>query len=521
MFSQNLNAIMRTLDIRRAPVPRVPETLKATFEHEARRALAHTMRVPPLSERRANPPAYQALARERRRDLEALLVFDAADNGRLLDLVCAICEESRWAEGPGAVFEDESHPDIDLQAADTAALLGWTWRLRGASLGDHGPRVRARMLFEAQRRVIRPLIQFEDYISSTAALCCAATALLLLEDDRERLAAALKPLLRRLDAACACAERDRLPLPERLADACAIADFAYLMRRVTAGAVDVTRDVPCAAWLDEILFSHVQEDWFFTCTQGAVRLTLSGAAVYRLGCLTGDGALRSLGAALARAHALPSPTSTGRLLDVSLRADLEADFSPAPRLKHAALEDGRLMTARGSGFFCGLTSGGNNANVGDFCVFLDHACVLSGGNLPLFQLSRPLSDPVPDWDFTDESRAIMSVDVSAAYAAEEGVRAHQRTLMLARGEYGVQLVDVFDLAAPRDLRYAFRSPFSPEFFGGGARLGPLLLSWEGKPTAETHPVPASESFPDGQWEMLLSYPEAGPRAMFTFFMRHV
>ena len=119
------------------------------------------------------------------------------------------------------------------------------------------------------------------------------------------------------------------------------------------------------------------------------------------------------------------------------------------------------MTARGSGFFCGLTSGGNNANVGDFCVFLDHACVLSGGNLPLFQLSRPLSEPVPDWDFTDESRAIMSVDVSAAYAAEEGVRAHQRTLMLARGEYGVQLVDVFDLAAPRELRYAFRSPFSP------------------------------------------------------------
>ena len=459
MFSQNLNAIMRTLDIRRAPVPRVPETLKATFEHEARRALAHTLRVPPLSERRANPSVYQALARERRRDLEALLVFDAADNGRLLDLICAICEESRWAEGPGAIFEDEARPEIDLQAADTAVLLGWAWHLRGAALGVDGARVHARLLQEARQRVLQPLVACDDYLCSTAVYCAAVTALLFLEDDRERLFLALKPLLRRLDAACACAERDRLSLPERLTDACAIADFAYLMRRVTAGAVDVTRDVPCAAWLDEILFSHVQEDWFFTCTQGAVRLTLSGAAVYRLGCLTGDGALRSLGAALARAHALPSPTATGWLLDVSLRADMEADFSPAPRLKHAALEDGRLMAAR--------------------------------------------------------------VDVSAAYAAEEGVRAHQRTLMLARGEYGVQLVDVFDLAAPRDLRYAFRSPFSPEFFGGGARLGPLLLSWEGKPTAETRPVPASESFPDGQWDLLLSYPEAGPRAMFTFFMRHV
>ena len=48
----------------------------------------------------------------------------------------------------------------------------------------------------------------------------------------------------------------------------------------------------------------------------------------------------------------------------------------------------------------------------------------------------------------------------------------------------------------------------------------MLLSWEGKPVAETRRLAASESFPDGQWELLLAYPEAGPRAMFTFFLRH-
>ena len=164
-----------------------------------------------------------------------------------------------------------------------------------------------------------------------------------------------------------------------------------------------------------------------------------------------------------------------------MRAELEEDFSPAPRLKHAALEDGRLMLARGAGFFCGLTSGGDRGNVGDFCIFLDRACVLSGGNLPLAQLPRPLSEPLPDWDFSDASRAIMGVDVSHAYAADAGVRAHQRTLMLSREEYGAQLVDVFDLAAPQPMRYAFHSPFAPEFFGGGARLGPMLLSWEAGP----------------------------------------
>ena len=100
------------------------------------------------------------------------------------------------------------------------------------------------------------------------------------------------------------------------------------------------------------------------------------------------------------------------------------------------------------------------------------------------------------------------------------LRAHQRTLMLSREEYGAQLVDVFDLSAPRALRYAFHSPFAPEFFGGGVRLGPMLLSWEGKPVADARRLEASASFPEGQWEIALTYPEAGPRAMFTFFMRH-
>lgn len=520
MFSEFLNAILRTLDVGRAPIPRVREALKSSFEREARRALSHDLRVPPLSERRAEPKVYAALQRERRRDLEALLLCGDGGKERVLDILCAICEESRWAEGPGAVFEDETRPEIDLQAADTAALLGWAWHLRGAALGADGARVHARLLQEARRRVLQPLVACDDYLCSTAVYCAAVTALLLLEDDRERLFRALKPLLRRLDAACACAERERSPLPERLTDACALADLAQIIRLVSAGAADLTREAPGESWLDEILFAHVQEDWFFTCAEGAVRLELSGAAIYRLGCFAGDGALRALGAAIHRARALPSPTCTGRLLDASLRAELEEDFSPAPRLKHAALEDGRLMLARGAGFFCGLTSGGDRANVGDICLFLDRACVLSGGNLPLAQLPHPLADPLPDWDFSDASRAIMGVDVTHAYAADEGVRAHQRTLMLSREEYGAQLVDVFDLSAPRALRYAFHSPFAPEFFGGGVRLGPMLLSWEGKPVADARRLEASASFPEGQWEIALTYPEAGPRAMFTFFMRH-
>ena len=49
MFSQHLNAIVRTFDARRVPVPRIPAALKAAFAHEARRALSHT----PVCQKRA------------------------------------------------------------------------------------------------------------------------------------------------------------------------------------------------------------------------------------------------------------------------------------------------------------------------------------------------------------------------------------------------------------------------------------------------------------------------------------
>lgn len=520
MFSRDINVLLRTLDVRRVPVPCATGAQAQAVERDARRACSRALRVPPLSERRAQPAAYDALVRERMRDLEAILLAQRDPEARALDIVCALCEQSRWAAGAGEPFEDDAHPEIDLQAADMAALLSWAWHMRAGAPCLDDPRVHARMLHEVMRRVIRPLLAHEDYVCSVAALCSAATALILLEDDGHNLGAALRPLLRRLDAACACAEETRAPLEDVLLDACALSDLARLMSMATAGAVDLTQEAPSATMLDELLFGYVQDDWFFTCTRGAARPAVSGAALYRLGRFCGDGALRALGAALSRARALPSPTVTGRLLDAAVHEEMEGEPAIAPRLRHAALEDGRLMVARGAGFFCGLTTGGDCANAGDICVFLERACVLSGGNLPIAQRARPATPPLPDWDFSDDERAVMSVEVTPAYPPEAQVRAHQRTLMLSRGEYGAQLVDVFDFEQPRALEYVFRSPFRPERGKSGARFGPMLLSWEGEPQLGERRVAPDEAFADGQWELTLRYPQVDKRAAFTFFMRH-
>ncbi|NLD60019.1 MAG: hypothetical protein GX647_10235 [Clostridiales bacterium] len=512
MFSQELPAILKTLDLARAPVPRADLDAAAPSRH---------LKSPPLSERMENPAAYRLLQEKRRRDLEALVLSRSpAAPARALDLICAISEESSWAADAEMPFEDADRPSIDLQAADTAALFGWTLRALGGQLDRIGPGIRERMAHEVDRRVLGPLLSHDDYICSVAALCSAATALLFLERDPDRLSASLRVLLRMLDATYACAEALLEPLPDRLRDATAIADFALMMKRLTAGAADLTRDVPYASWLDELLFSHIYDEWFVNCAGPSLRPGLSGQALFRLGRLAGDGALRSLGASLHRARAIPSPTVAGRLFDPRHLDALEAELSPAPRLKNAALEDGRVLVARGAGFALSLTSGGNRGNVGDIAVFLDNVPVLTSGNLPLPQLQKPAFAPAPDWDFSEPDRAIMGVDVTPAYPAEMRVRAHQRTLVLSRQEYGAQLVDVFDLAQPRDIRYQLHTPFRPEFFEGGARLGPMLVRWEGRPEADARRLDPDADFPDGQWELALLYPGASQRAMYTFFMRH-
>jgi len=361
MFSQELPAILKTLDLARAPVPRADLDAAAPSRH---------LKSPPLSERMENPAAYRLLQEKRRRDLEALVLSRSpAAPARALDLICAISEESSWAADAEMPFEDADRPSIDLQAADTAALFGWTLRALGGQLDRIGPGIRERMAHEVDRRVLGPLLSHDDYICSVAALCSAATALLFLERDPDRLSASLRVLLRMLDATYACAEALLEPLPDRLRDATAIADFALMMKRLTAGAADLTRDVPYASWLDELLFSHIYDEWFVNCAGPSLRPGLSGQALFRLGRLAGDGALRSLGASLHRARAIPSPTVAGRLFDPRHLDALEAELSPAPRLKNAALEDGRVLVARGAGFALSLTSGGNRGNVGDIAVW--------------------------------------------------------------------------------------------------------------------------------------------------------
>lgn len=533
MFLNALSAILATLTPERAPLYRVPSARAAKAETDAINAINRVHRSMPLSRRMEEPEEYARVQRERRHDLEALLFRgDKPAMRTAMDLICEIAEETSWALSPAEAFEDEFHPTIDTQAAQTAALFGWVARALGDRLDEISPRIRSRLLYETRKRIFAPVLAHDDYAflrgeapGSVDILCSIITAAILLEPDVSKRAAILKRLFKYLDACLDSAPP--APVAFRLADACAVADLGQLIKRATLGVVDKTQELPDEQWLDEILFSHVTDGWFLNFFGGSAQPALSGQAIFRLGRVCGDRALMALGAALHRHNSLPSPSVTGRLFDFAHWEALQAELSPVPRLKHAAMDDGRILQARGAGFFCALTTGGNSRNVGDLTLYLDNVPVLLPEkgycSIPtisgMAQLSAPTAAPQPDWEFTDE-RAIMGVDVSRAYPPETGVRAHQRTLMLAREEYSAQLVDVFDFDAAKDVCFRFVTPMEPQRVESGAKLGPALFLWEGDPEVTVRALGSNPVFSQGLWEIHLLYAQAAARSMYTFFFKH-
>lgn len=542
MFFQQLSILSARLDPAKAPRPRISGLRAAKVELDARTALSRELTGMPLSARVHDPQAWAKVQQQRRRDLEALLLTRASESvlARVVDLICLICEESSWAAPENAAypFEDESHPSIDLQAAETAALLGWTAHLLGEALNARSMRIGMRMLSEVRRRVLTPLLAHDDYTflhsdgrDASAILAASLTALLLIDPDSVRRGTGLKRFLRLLDLPHIAVPDRPMPLTVRLREACARADLAELLHAVSEGVIDLAQDEPDASQLDELLFSHAGESFFIDPAGTGMQPDLSGMDLFRLGRFSGDEALTALGASLHRRRDTEPSTITGRLFSLSLEEEIGNVLVSPPRLKYAALENGRLMTARGAGFFCALHAGGYRANAGDVCLFLEGVPILvdSGRrnpdaarhSLPTQSESEHRTEravPIPaDWDFSGD-RSLMALDLTRSYLPEANVHAHQRTLSISRTEQCVRLIDAIDFVQPRGTQFHFITPQMPGQTPGGVILGPALLTWEGDPAVRIDRILPAEGFEDGLYRVTLDYPEPVPRMIATFYI---
>jgi len=556
MFLRNYQILVALARPEGLPSPAAAGAAREAAQEAARLAMGRDLPAMPLSQRLSDPAAWLRAQRARRQALEALMLAEPDDPAltRIVDLLCMICEESTWSENPkGVPFDDEQHPEIDFQCAETLMLLAWVHRALGERLGS---RVSAKLLYEARRRVFSPFLAHSDYAfmrftgvkgaGGAQPLCILSDILLsaiLLETDGARRAALMKQALRLLDQGVASREGRPLPLADELAETAAITDLTLLLRKLTRGEMDLTADYPTPDWLDGLLFPWLEGDFFADAVSGDLRPPISGQELFRVGLAANDEALTALGARLHRARKRASATVTGRALDLSCAPMLSAEASRPPRLKHAATARNRLMLSRFGGLTCAMHTGGGRGNAGSLILFAGEKPVLveipgaAGTPLigPFAQLDAP-GEHTPEAAFGGdvcpadfEARPDgeqMSVDLTGAYPARAGVRSVQRTAMVLRDDGALRLVDAFDLEAPAPIAFRFITPQKPERLvdaggsGGGVRLGPVDLRWEGSLACDIAPLnalfPAGDPAGSPLWRVTLATPEPVGRGFFTF-----
>ena len=525
-----LTALARSESI---PAPHVPEALMDWADSNAKRALTRDLRAMPLSQRRADPAGYRHLQQTRRQDLEALLIVSPTEPVvmRALDLVCMIAEESVWSANAGQTpFDDDGHPDIDFQSAETAMLFAWTLRTLGQSLNAISPRIASRMLNEVRRRLFAPFLAHVDYpfmrgrgVRPLAILSDILLSAILLEADGARRSAVLKQALRLLDQAIAARGEQVQSLADAAADIGAITDLCLLLRKITRGEMDLTPVYPTPDWLDELLFPWVDGEYFVDPAGEGMKPELSGEELFRIGLSANDEALTALGARLHRATHRPSATLTGRYMAMACAPALASDFDKPPRLRHAATSHNALMISRFCGLTCAMHAGGGHGNAGNIILFAGSRPVMAEipghVNLPIVaghaQLDHPDLPCEADFEVR-EDRELMSIDLTHAYPTAAAVRSYQRTAMILREEDSLRLVDAFDLSSPGRIAFRFVFTEKPLYIQGKLQVGPVDLSWEGDLTLDVSPLTAEGQTAEGLYQVELTTPSPVTRAFFAF-----
>jgi hypothetical protein len=391
---------------------------------------------------------FQRPYRLRRQALLTLVLGECVEGvGRFLDDIIngiwAICEESFWGVSAHnfsgrppfngghrrehAVplgLPDTAYRVIDLFAAETGALLAWTWYLLGARLAADLPVVPDRIERELRERILVPYRTIDTWwwlgkerrtnnwnpwIHSNVLVIN-----LLVETDEAVRTATVSQIVAGLDAFLATYHSD---------GGCdegtsywgraggSLFDNLDLLFRASAGRLDAF-DLPLVREIGRyIVRTHIGGSWYVNFADGTASITPNGDLIYRYGQRTGDQLLMQQGAFIAEttlgdADSVPTAGTRpanrrSRLLravltknDGALTRLLPAIFDsavanadPTPPLVRDAWLDGipvftaREHAGRTDGLFV-AAKGGSNAeshnhnDVGSFIVAVDGQPVL-------------------------------------------------------------------------------------------------------------------------------------------------
>ena len=502
--------------------------------------------------RNGNRSRYERVRNGRRDRLAALVLAECAEGkGRFLDEIgngiWSTCEETFWglpahinAQKKGIGLADAAEPIVDLFAAETAALLAWSDYLLGAALDKVSPRLRERIRWEANRRMLRPCLERVDFwwmgldpklnrqvnnwnpwINSNWL-----TAALLLEDERRRWAHVhkiLRSLDRFLDAYHDDGGCDEGPGYWFRAGG-SLFDCLELLHSASAGKLDYFK-LPLVREIGRyICRAHIYDDYVVNFADAPAKVRFEGELIFRYGERVRDLDMQGLGAwAAAREGGEPGRgSSLGRLLPKLFDGAVRAAPRSQALLRDSWLPGIQMMAARcreGSpeGLYL-AAQGGHNAeshnhnDVGNFIVYADGKPAIIDVGVETYTAKTFSSKRYEIWTMqsayhnlptiggvmqgagrefaarevgyrADDQKAEMSLDIARAYPAEAGVKSWTRRLRLDRVKNEVEVADLYALTtAPPKITLTLMTPWRPET--GAA--GELLLPTEGRATLITH-----------------------------------
>ena len=154
----------------------LPEKVKTDYINKAEKYTGKEWEILPASvfldfARNGNRSRYEGIYFARRQRLITLVLAELIENkGRFIDDIAngiwATCEETFWGlpahmgmQEKGVGLPDVKDPIIDLFAAETGAMLAYTYYLMNKELDKISPLINERIIYEENRRIIDPYME--------------------------------------------------------------------------------------------------------------------------------------------------------------------------------------------------------------------------------------------------------------------------------------------------------------------------------------------------------------------------
>jgi hypothetical protein len=469
---------------------------------------------------------YERQSFARRNGLRDLVIAECLEGkNRYLDDIVngvwAICEETYWgvpahinAQKAGTDLPDAAEPTVDLFAAETVALLAWTHYLLGDRLDTVSPLVRPRIVQEADRRILAPCLERDDFwwmgyagrsVNNWNPWCNSnwLTATLLLEEDEERRLQSVAKIIRSLDkfidpypsdGGC-----DEGPGYWGRAGA-SLFDCLELLLSATDWAINVY-DEPLIENMGRFIHRvQISGRYFINFADAPAVVTPSAPLVYHYGCRIGDTDMQAMGAWAAQDQGLFDKglgDSIGRQLPALFIARKVQDATAAQPLPRDVWMDGiQVMVARDKagadkGFFV-AAKGGHNAeshnhnDVGNVVIYRDGRPVLIDAGVEAYSSKTFGPNRYDIWTMqsgyhnlptvngvmqapgkqfearylshaADEASASLTLDLAGAYPPEAGLQSWKRTVVLNRGR-DVQIADTFEISESAEVTLNLLTP---------------------------------------------------------------